>query len=122
SQIPTESSIKYDPGSKKLESFDVVDLNNELKSIELKKGKFFLLDSSIPACKGCLKGIPELVKLSNQNRDKLDVIILWSGAGNYENWKTYLKFIELNESPIPMVLDTKNIINQTFEINVFPTY
>ena len=57
SQIPTESSIKYDPGSKKLESFDVVDLNNELKSIELKKGKFFLLDSSIPACKGCLKGI-----------------------------------------------------------------
>ena len=99
--------------------FTLTDTNGHVHRLADYRGKWVLVNFWATWCPPCLEEIPDLVSLSNANKDTLMVIGLSLDAASAK--KSVLSFIKKKSIPYPIVLGDYNMAAQIGEVEGLPT-
>ncbi len=102
---------------KKIEPFEVIDINNHKVSSEALKDKIIVLNFYFTACGPCIREMPELNQLVHQYKGK-DVVFIALALDKAEKVKAFLKEHPFEYTQIP----DSDSLTQKFKISSWPTH
>lgn len=86
------------------------------ESLEDYKGKYVIINFWTTWCKYCIKEMPDLTTLQNENED---LVVLAVNVN--EDHTTVEKFVKKNGITLKVLMDTDGAVSKTYGINSFPT-
>jgi peroxiredoxin len=99
--------------------FSFTDLNGNIVSNETMKGKIIVIKCWYIHCASCIKEFPAVNALVEKYKDRKDILFISLAEDNPEQLKTFLARKPLLYSVIP---NMKNYMNDTLDLNAFPTH
>ncbi|MES2241194.1 MAG: TlpA disulfide reductase family protein [Bacteroidota bacterium] len=99
--------------------FSFKDLNGNLVSNETMKGKIIVIKCWYIHCAACIKEFPDVNKLVEKYKDRKDILFVSFAEDTPEQLKVFLARKPLSYSVIP---DMKIYMNETLQLNAFPTH
>jgi thiol-disulfide isomerase/thioredoxin len=98
--------------------FSVTDTDGKKHSLAGYKGKWVLVNYWATWCPPCLEEIPDLIELHENKKNNLVVIGV---AMDYRNAKQITDFAESMSITYPIVLGTRDVVNQIAPVQGLPT-
>ena len=99
--------------------FSFTDLNGNLVSNESMKGKIIVIKCWYIHCTPCIREFPQVNKLTEEYKDRKDILFISLAEDSPEQLKTFLARKPLSYSVIP---DMKIYMNESLQLNSFPTH
>lgn len=99
--------------------FSFKDLNGNLVTNESMKGKIIVIKCWYIHCTPCIREFPQVNKLTEEYKDRKDIVFISLAEDSPEQLKTFLARKPLSYSVIPSM---KEYMNETLELNSFPTH
>jgi peroxiredoxin len=95
------------------------DLNGNEVSNETMKGKIIVIKCWYIHCTPCIKEFPQVNRLATEYKDRKDILFISLAEDSAEQLKAFLARKPLSYSVIP---DMKIYMNETLDLNAFPTH
>lgn len=99
--------------------FSFKDLDGNLVSNESMKGKIIVIKCWYIHCTPCIREFPQVNKLTEEYKDRKDILFISLAEDSPEELKIFLERKPLSYSVIP---DMKRYMNETLNLNAFPTH
>jgi len=99
--------------------FSFKDLNGNEVSNETMKGKIIVIKCWYIHCTPCIREFPQVNKLADQYKDRKDILFISLAEDSPEQLKTFLARKPLSYAVVP---DMKIYMNETLDLNAFPTH
>lgn len=99
--------------------FSFQDLNGNVIDNQSLKGKTVVIKCWYIHCAACIKEFPDVNKLADEYKDRNDIVFLSLAEDNQEQLKTFLAKKPLHYSVVP---NMKQYMNETLQLNAFPTH
>ncbi|MWB93206.1 redoxin domain-containing protein [Flavobacterium sp. GA093] len=99
--------------------FSFTDLNGNIVSNETMKGKIIVIKCWYIHCAACIKEFPAVNALVEKYKTQKDILFISLAEDSPEQLNTFLARKPLSYSVIP---DMKSYMNETLELNAFPTH
>ncbi|BDU27134.1 TlpA disulfide reductase family protein [Flavobacterium sp. GSB-24] len=99
--------------------FSFKDLNGNLVTNESMKGKIIVIKCWYIHCTPCIKEFPQVNKLVEEYKDRKDIVFMSLAEDSPEQLKTFLARKPLSYSVVP---DMKEYMNESLQLNSFPTH
>ncbi|PBJ09036.1 TlpA disulfide reductase family protein [Flavobacterium sp. ACN6] len=99
--------------------FSFKDLEGNLVSNESMKGKIIVIKCWYIHCTPCIKEFPQVNKLTEEYKDRKDIVFISLAEDSPEELKTFLARKPLSYAVIP---DMKIYMNEALQLNSFPTH
>mgnify|MGYP001138511207 CR=1 FL=1 len=116
--IAANATLKAWPEENAIAEFNLPDVKNQFHSTADYKGKVILLNFWASWCPPCIQEMPELERLKQQMSDQpFEIIALNVGEKRYK----VRKFLKLINFDLPVLLDTKKELFNSWEIKTLPT-
>lgn len=100
-------------------AFSFKDLEGNLVSNESMKGKIVVIKCWYIHCTPCIREFPQVNKLAAEYKDRKDILFVSLAEDSATQLKTFLTRKSLSYSVIP---DMKVYMNETLQLNSFPTH
>jgi peroxiredoxin len=100
-------------------NFSFKDLEGNVVSNETMKGKIIVIKCWYIHCAACIKEFPQVNALASKYKDRNDIFFISLAEDTPEQLKTFLAKRPLSYSVIP---NMKVYMNQTLQLNAFPTH
>ena len=100
-------------------NFSFKDLNGNLVSNESMKGNIIVIKCWYIHCTPCIREFPQVNKLTEDYKDRKDIIFISLAEDSPEQLKAFLARKPLSYSVIP---DMKIYMNESLQLNSFPTH
>ena len=98
--------------------FSFKDLNGNEVSNETMKGKIIVIKCWYIHCTPCIREFPQVNKLTEEYKDRKDILFISLAEDSPEQLKTFLARKPLSYTVIP---DMKEYMNESLQLNSFPT-
>ncbi|MNQ75402.1 Thiol-disulfide oxidoreductase ResA [compost metagenome] len=95
------------------------DLNGNEVSNETMKGKIIVVKCWYIHCTPCIREFPQVNRLAAEYKDRKDILFISLAEDSAEQLKTFLARKSLSYAVIP---DMKIYMNETLNLNAFPTH
>jgi len=95
------------------------DLNGNEVSNETMKGKIIVIKCWYIHCTPCIREFPQVNRLTEEYKDRKDILFVSLAEDSAEQLKTFLARKPLSYAVIP---DMKIYMNETLDLNAFPTH
>ena len=116
--IAAEAKLTPWPEENSYAEFKLPDVKNQFHSAADYKGKVILLNFWASWCPPCIQEMPELERLKQQMSDQpFEIIALNVGEKRYK----VRKFLKLINFDLPVLLDTKKQLFNSWKIKTLPT-
>lgn len=99
--------------------FSFKDLNGNDVSNETMKGKIIVIKCWYIHCTHCIREFPQVNRLVEEHKDRKDILFVSLAEDTPEQLKAFLARKPLSYAVIP---DMKIYMNQTLDLNAFPTH
>lgn len=109
----------FEMEGKPFPKFSFKDLNGNVVSNESMKGKIIVIKCWYIHCAACIKEFPEVNQLTENYKDRKDILFVSLAEDNPEQLKAFLARKPLSYSVIP---NMKIYMNETLQLNAFPTH
>ena len=113
------NELIFNNSPKKIENFDIYDLNDKKYNINDFKNKILIINFWATWCPPCIKEIPELINLQKKFEDKIKVIFITVDSNPKNIIPKFLK--KNNFSNFDVFLDTNFSIAKKLNVKVMPT-
>lgn len=100
-------------------SFSFKDLDGNPVTNESMKGKIIVIKCWYIHCTPCIREFPQVNKLTEEYKDRKDIVFMSLAEDSAEQLKTFLVRKPLSYSVIP---DMKVYMNEALQLNSFPTH
>jgi peroxiredoxin len=100
-------------------SFSFKDLDGNLVTNESMKGKIIVIKCWYIHCTPCIREFPQVNKLTEEYKDRKDILFISLAEDSPEQLKTFLARKPLLYSVIP---NMKDYMNEALQLNSFPTH
>ncbi|MBP1225156.1 TlpA family protein disulfide reductase [Flavobacterium sp. 1355] len=100
-------------------SFSFKDLDGNPVTNESMKGKIIVIKCWYIHCTPCIREFPQVNKLTEEYKDRKDIVFMSLAEDSAEQLKTFLVRKPLSYSVIP---DMKIYMNEALQLNSFPTH
>jgi peroxiredoxin len=100
-------------------SFSFKDLDGNPVTNESMKGKIIVIKCWYIHCTPCIREFPQVNKLTEEYKDRKDIVFMSLAEDSAEQLKTFLARKPLSYSVIP---DMKVYMNEALQLNSFPTH
>ncbi|WP_394773123.1 TlpA family protein disulfide reductase [Flavobacterium sp.] len=118
-QIAFDALKNYKMEGTPFPKFSFKDLNGNLVTNESMKGKIIVIKCWYIHCTPCIREFPQVNKLADEYKDRKDILFISLAEDSPEQLKTFLARKPLSYSVIP---DMKIYMNETLDLNAFPTH
>lgn len=118
-QIGFDAYKNYKMEGTAFPDFSFTDLNGNLVSNESMKGKIIVIKCWYIHCTPCIREFPQVNKLTEEYKDRKDILFISLAEDSPEQLKTFLARKPLSYSVIP---DMKVYMNESLQLNSFPTH
>ena len=118
-QIGFDTYKNYKMEGTAFPNFSFKDLNGNLVSNESMKGKIIVIKCWYIHCTPCIREFPQVNKLTEEYKDRKDIVFVSLAEDSPEQLKTFLARKPLSYSVIP---DMKIYMNESLQLNSFPTH
>lgn len=118
-QIGFDASKNFEMEGKAFPKFSFKDLNGNLVSNETMKDKIIVIKCWYIHCTPCIKEFPQVNKLTEEYKDRKDIVFISLAEDSPEQLKTFLARKPLLYSVIPSM---KEYMNEALQLNSFPTH
>lgn len=118
-QIGFDAYKNYKMEGTAFPQFSFKDLDGNLVTNESMKGKIIVIKCWYIHCTPCIREFPQVNKLVEEYKDRKDVVFMSLAEDSAEQLKTFLARKPLSYSVIP---DMKVYINESLQLNSFPTH
>ena len=118
-QIGFDAYKNYKMEGTAFPDFSFKDLNGNLISNESMKGKIIVIKCWYIHCTPCIREFPQVNKLTEEYKDRKDIVFISLAEDSPEQLKTFLARKPLSYSVIP---DMKVYMNESLQLNSFPTH
>lgn len=119
SQIAFDEFNNLKMEGKAFPAFSFKDLNGTIVSNETMKGKTIVIKCWYIHCAACIKEFPQVNALVKKYKDRNDVVFMSLAEDSPEQLKEFLAKKPLLYSVVP---NMKKYMNETLELNAFPTH
>jgi peroxiredoxin len=99
--------------------FSFKDLNGNLASNESMKGKMVVIKCWYIHCAACIKEFPEVNQMVAKYKDRKDILFVSLAEDTPEQLKVFLARKPLS---YPVIPNMKQYMNETLQLNAFPTH
>lgn len=99
--------------------FSFKDLNGNLVTNESMKGKIIVIKCWYIHCTPCIREFPQVNKLTEEYKDRKDIVFISLAEDSPEQLKTFLARKPLSYLVIPSM---KEYMNEALQLNSFPTH
>ncbi len=99
--------------------FSFKDLNGNEVSNETMKGKIIVIKCWYIHCTPCIREFPQVNRLAEEYKDRKDILFISLAEDTPEQLKVFLARKPLSYAVIP---DMKIYMNETLDLNAFPTH
>ena len=118
-QIGFDAYKNYKMEGTAFPNFSFKDLKGNLVSNESMKGKIIVIKCWYIHCTPCIREFPQVNKLTEEYKDRKDIVFISLAEDSPEQLKTFLARKPLSYSVIP---DMKIYMNESLQLNSFPTH
>ena len=118
-QIGFDAHKNFEMEGTQFPKFSFKDLNGNLVSNESMKGKIVVIKCWYIHCTPCIREFPQVNKLVEEYKDRKDILFISLAEDAPEELKAFLIRKPLSYSVIP---DMKIYMNETLQLNAFPTH
>jgi peroxiredoxin len=118
-QIGFDALKNFEMEGKPFPKFSFKDLEGNLVSNESMKGKIIVIKCWYIHCTPCIKEFPQVNKLTEEYKDRKDILFISLAEDSPEQLKTFLARKPLSYAVIP---DMKIYMNEALQLNSFPTH
>jgi len=118
-QIGFDAYKNYKMEDTAFPDFSFKDLNGNIVSNESMKGKIIVIKCWYIHCTPCIREFPQVNKLTEEYKDRKDILFISLAEDSPEQLKTFLARKPLSYSVIP---DMKIYMNESLQLNSFPTH
>jgi peroxiredoxin len=118
-QIGFDAYKNYKMEGTAFPDFSFKDLNGNIVSNESMKGKIIVIKCWYIHCTPCIREFPQVNKLTEEYKDRKDILFISLAEDSPEQLKTFLARKPLSYSVIP---DMKVYMNESLQLNSFPTH
>lgn len=118
-QIGFDALKNYKMEGTAFPKFSFKDLNGNEVSNETMKGKIIVIKCWYIHCTPCIREFPQVNRLTEEYKDRKDILFISLAEDSAEQLKTFLARKPLSYSVIP---DMKIYMNETLDLNAFPTH
>ncbi|WP_264538276.1 TlpA family protein disulfide reductase [Flavobacterium sp. N1736] len=118
-QIGFDAYKNYKMGGTAFPKFSFKDLDGNVVSNESMKGKIIVIKCWYIHCTPCIREFPQVNRLTEEYKDRKDILFISLAEDSPEQLKTFLARKPLSYSVIP---DMKIYMNETLDLNAFPTH
>lgn len=118
-QIGFDAYKNYKMEGTAFPDFSFKDLNGNIVSNESMKGKIIVIKCWYIHCTPCIREFPQVNKLTEEYKDRKDILFISLAEDSPEQLKTFLARKPLSYSVIP---DMKIYMNESLQLNSFPTH
>ena len=119
SQIAFDEYHNFKMERKPFPTFSFTDLNGNLVSNKSMKGKTIVIKCWYIHCAACIKEFPQVNALVERYKDRNDVVFMSLAEDSPEQLQAFLAKKPLLYSTVP---NMKKYMNETLELNAFPTH
>jgi peroxiredoxin len=118
-QIGFDALKNYKMEGTAFPKFSFKDLNGNIVSNETMKGKIIVIKCWYIHCTPCIREFPQVNRLVEEYKDRKDILFISLAEDSPEQLKAFLARKPLSYSVIP---DMKIYMNETLDLNAFPTH
>ena len=118
-QIGFDALKNYRKEGTAFPEFSFKDLNGNEVSNETMKGKIIVIKCWYIHCTPCIREFPQVNRLVGEYKDRKDIIFVSLAEDSPEQLKAFLARKPLSYAVIP---DMKIYMNETLDLNAFPTH
>ncbi|OXA75830.1 Peroxiredoxin [Flavobacterium aquidurense] len=118
-QIGFDALKNYKMEGTPFPKFSFKDLNGNEVSNETMKGKIIVIKCWYIHCTPCIKEFPQVNRLVEKYKDRKDILFISLAEDSPEQLKAFLARKPLSYAVIP---DMKIYMNETLDLNAFPTH
>ncbi|MCD0465856.1 TlpA disulfide reductase family protein [Flavobacterium sp. ENC] len=118
-QIGFDALKNYKMEGTAFPKFSFKDLNGNEVSNETMKGKIIVIKCWYIHCTPCIKEFPQVNRLVEEYKDRKDILFVSLAEDSPEQLKVFLARKPLSYAVIP---DMKIYMNETLDLNAFPTH
>jgi peroxiredoxin len=118
-QIGFDALKNYKMEGTAFPKFSFKDLNGNIVSNETMKGKIIVIKCWYIHCTPCIREFPQVNRLVEEYKDRKDILFVSLAEDSPEQLKAFLARKPLSYSVIP---DMKIYMNETLDLNAFPTH
>ncbi|SCY60724.1 Peroxiredoxin [Flavobacterium anhuiense] len=118
-QIGFDAYKNYKMEGTAFPQFSFKDLDGNLVTNESMKGKIIVIKCWYIHCTPCIREFPQVNKLTEEYKDRKDIVFMSLAEDSAEQLKTFLARKPLLYSVIP---DMKEYMNNALQLNSFPTH
>lgn len=118
-QIGFDAYKNYKMEGTAFPKFSFKDLDGNLVTNESMKGKIIVIKCWYIHCTPCIREFPQVNKLTEEYKDRKDIVFMSLAEDSAEQLKTFLARKPLLYSVIP---DMKEYMNNALQLNSFPTH
>lgn len=118
-QIGFDAYKNYKMEGTAFPNFSFKDLDGNVVSNESMKGKIIVIKCWYIHCTPCIREFPQVNKLTEEYKDRKDILFISLAEDSPEQLKTFLVRKPLSYSVIP---DMKIYMNESLQLNSFPTH
>lgn len=118
-QIGFDALKNYKMEGTAFPKFSFKDLNGNEVSNETMKGKIVVIKCWYIHCTPCIREFPQVNRLVEEYKDRKDILFISLAEDSPEQLKAFLARKSLSYSVIP---DMKIYMNETLDLNAFPTH
>ena len=118
-QIGFDALKNYKMEGTAFPSFSFKDLNGNLVTNESMKGKIIVIKCWYIHCTPCIREFPQVNKLTEEYKDRKDILFISLAEDSPEQLKTFLVRKPLSYLVIP---NMKEYMNEALQLNSFPTH
>ena len=118
-QIGFDALKNYKMEGTAFPKFSFKDLNGNEVSNETMKGKIIVIKCWYIHCTPCIREFPQVNRLTEEYKDRKDILFISLAEDSPEQLKAFLARKPLSYAVIP---DMKIYMNETLDLNAFPTH
>ncbi|MBF4467663.1 TlpA disulfide reductase family protein [Flavobacterium sp. LC2016-12] len=118
-QIGFDALKNYKMEGTAFPKFSFKDLNGNEVSNETMKGKIIVIKCWYIHCTPCIREFPQVNRLTEEYKDRKDILFISLAEDSPEQLKAFLARKPLSYDVIP---DMKIYMNETLDLNAFPTH
>jgi peroxiredoxin len=118
-QIGFDALKNYKMEGTAFPKFSFKDLNGNEVSNETMKGKIIVIKCWYIHCTPCIREFPQVNRLVREYKDRNDILFVSLAEDSPEQLKAFLAKKQLSYTVIP---DMKIYMNETLDLNAFPTH
>src|SRR5262249_27647042 len=112
-----DNVIRFASNPEAAPRLEIHDLSGKVTSMDQLKGKVVLVNFWATWCPPCRMEVPELIKLQEENRDRLQII----GISEDDEADDVHKFVEKNGINYPVVMATPELVAAYGGVAALPT-